>query len=77
MKTCFRETPITRIIHQSLSGAAFTLFLMCLSQHERNGGETFQSCNYCDRCSKMKVGVKRLPPFKFDLLRKEKLKSIE
>lgn len=63
-KTYYKESGITRILKNSWNGTAFTIFLFCLSQHERNGGESWSTMEFAERCSKLKANVTRPKPFK-------------
>jgi len=37
----WKEINITRILKSSFNGYAYTGFILCISQCEQNGGETF------------------------------------
>ena len=69
--TFYKESAITRILKNSWDGTAFTIFLFCLSQAERNGGESWCTMEFAERCSKLKANVTRPKPYKLkDLMKK-------
>jgi len=42
----WRGTGFTKNLKSSLNGLAFTAFILCFSQHPKNGGETFTTANF-------------------------------
>ena len=60
--TSWKEFPLTRILKSMFDGSAYSTFVFCMSQHPRNGGESYSTMEFSNHCNNMKVGIKRLPP---------------
>lgn len=61
----WKEINITRMIKESFSGYAFTGFVLAVSQHPKNGGETFYTMEFAQLCNKLRANIKRPPPLKY------------
>ena len=68
---CWKETPITRILKSSFNGSAFTSFMFCMSQADRNGGESWCTMKFAENCAKLKANVAKIKPFKYAAMLKQ------
>ena len=48
-------------LKSSINGMAFTAFILCISQHPGNGGETFTSQNFGEQMSKLNCNIIKPP----------------
>ena len=55
----WKRFPISRLLKASYNGSAFTSSIFCISQHPKNGGETFHSVQMGEHFSKLKSNVTR------------------
>ena len=62
----WKATAITKLIKSSFNGGAFTCLIFCISQHEKNGREGFNSMEVAQSFSKLKCNVTKPKPFDFD-----------
>ena len=56
------------MLKSSLNGLAFTTFIICISQHQANGGESFCAMEFATLCSKLRCNVKKPKPKNIDML---------
>ena len=61
--TGWKSIGISRIMKSSWNGLAFTCFIFCLSQHEKNGRECFCSMELAKDCARIRANVVRPKPF--------------
>jgi hypothetical protein len=73
----YKEMPLTRILKSMFDGSAFSIFVFCLSSHARNGGESFCTMEFADKCNKLKVGIKRVAPKNLENYMKQLQKEID
>lgn len=67
VKTCWKETAISRMLKSSFNGMAFSTFLFCLSQAEANSGESFSTTLFAEQCAILKTKVTRPKDVKLEL----------
>lgn len=60
--TQWKEVAITRVLRSSFDGSAFTCFIIAVSQAQRNGGESWCSMQFAERCSKLRAYVTKPKP---------------
>ena len=53
----YKEMPLTRILKSMFDGSAYSIFVFCLSSHPRNGGESYSTMEFAEKCYKLKVGI--------------------
>lgn len=77
VKTCWKETAITRILKSSFNGLAFSSFLFCMSQAEANSGESWATLLFAEQCSILKTKVTRPRDIKISAMIAEESAAIK
>ena len=62
----WKQHAITRLIKSSFEGLAFTCLIFCVSQHEKNGREGYNSMEMAQVFSKLRCNVVKPKPFNYD-----------
>ena len=75
--TSYKEMPLTRILKSMFDGSAYSIFVFCLSKHSRNGGESYSTMEFADKCTKLKTHIKRMPPKNLENWSKQLQKEID
>jgi len=73
----YKEIPLSRVLKSMFDGSAFSIFVICISSHPRNGGESFSTMEFADKSKKLKTGVKRLPPKNLEKFKASLQKEID
>lgn len=55
----WKEVPITQIMKSSFDGSAFTSFILCVSQHEKNTSESWYTMRFGQAASRLKSNVSK------------------
>ena len=69
-----RDSILSKILWRTMDGEAITNMVVCVSQSEKNGGETWCSLNYGERLSKLNTTVPKARPVNFETMLRDKKK---
>ena len=66
----WKANAIGLLLKSSWNGLAFTCFIFCVSQHEKNGREGFCSMELAQDCAKIRANVTKPKPINIEKFKK-------
>ena len=73
----WKNSAIGLLMKESWNGLAFTCFIFCVSQHERNGREGFCTMELAKECARLRAKVVKPKPIKLEKFRKDLQQGIK